>query len=135
MGIAPKTFLSLLFSLALPISLQCLLTSSMAVIDMLMIGRLHDAAVAAVGIANQFVFIFFVIQFGVHSGVAIFTAQYWGKGDLSRIHQLSGLGILAGFAIGFVFAAAALFFPASFHCFPMMPRWSALDLNICVLWA
>lgn len=112
-GIVPKTFLSLLFSLALPISLQCLLTSSMAVIDMLMIGRLHDAAVAAVGIANQFVFIFFVIQFGVHSGVAIFTAQYWGKEDLSRIHQLSGLGILAGFAVGFVFAGAALFFPAA----------------------
>ncbi len=111
--IPPKTFLHLLFSLALPISLQCLLTSSMAVIDMLMIGRLHDAAVAAVGLANQFVFIFFVIQFGIHSGIAIFTAQYWGKGDLSRIHQLSGLGILAGFAIGSVFAGAALFFPAA----------------------
>ena len=111
--IVPKAFLHLLFSLALPISLQFFLTSSMAVIDMLMIGRLHDAAVAAVGIANQFVFIFFVIQFGVHSGVAIFTAQYWGKKDLSRIHQLSGLGILAGFVVGFVFAGAALFFPGS----------------------
>ncbi|WP_320042287.1 MATE family efflux transporter [uncultured Desulfobacter sp.] len=111
--IVPKTFLRLLFSLALPISLQIFLTSSMAVIDMLMIGRLHDAAVAAVGIANQFVFIFFVIQFGVHSGVAIFTAQYWGKKDLSRIHQLSGLGILVGFVIGFVFAGAALCFPGT----------------------
>jgi len=112
-GIPPKTFLSLLFSLALPISLQFLLTSSMAVIDILMIGQLHDAAVAAVGIANQFVFIFFVIQFGVHSGIAIFTAQYWGKQDVARIHQLSGLGLLAGFAIGSVFAGAALFFPAA----------------------
>jgi len=111
--IPPKAFLSLLFSLALPISLQFLLTSSMAVIDILMIGQLHDAAVAAVGIANQFVFIFFVIQFGVHSGIAIFTAQYWGRKDVSRIHQLSGLGILAGFAIGAVFAGAALFFPAA----------------------
>src|SRR6056297_892931 len=111
--IPPKAFLSLLFSLALPISLQFLLTSSMAVIDILMIGRLYDAAVAAVGIANQFVFIFFVIQFGVHSGIAIFTAQYWGRKDISRIHQLSGLGILAGFAIGAVFAGAALFFPAA----------------------
>ena len=110
---APKTFLRLLFSLALPISLQYLLTCSMAVIDMLMIGQLHDAAVAAVGIANQFVFIFFVIQFGVHSGIAIFTAQYWGKEDISRIHQLSGLGMLAGFSIGVVFAGAALFFPGS----------------------
>ncbi|WP_289021773.1 MATE family efflux transporter [Desulfobacter postgatei] len=112
-AIPPQTFLRLLFSLALPISLQFLLINSMAVIDILMIGRLHDAAVAAVGIANQFVFIFFVIQFGVHSGIAIFTAQYWGKDDLSRIHQLSGLGILAGFAIGSVFAGAALFFPAA----------------------
>ena len=110
--IAPQAFLSLLFSLALPISLQYLLTSSMAVIDILMIGQLHDAAVAAVGIANQFVFIFFVIQFGVHSGIAIFTAQYWGKADVARIHQLSGLGLLAGFTIGSVFAGAALFFPA-----------------------
>lgn len=109
----PRLFLSLLFTLALPISLQYLLTCSMAVIDMLMIGQLNDAAVAAVGIANQFVFIFFVIQFGIHSGIAIFTAQYWGKQDISRIHQLSGLGILAGFAIGCLFAGAALFFPAA----------------------
>ncbi|WP_035235346.1 MATE family efflux transporter [Desulfobacter vibrioformis] len=109
----PRLFLSLLFTLALPISLQYLLTCSMAVIDMLMIGQLNDAAVAAVGIANQFVFIFFVIQFGIHSGIAIFTAQYWGKQDISRIHQLSGLGILAGFAIGCVFAGAALFFPGA----------------------
>ena len=112
-AIVPQTFLRLLFSLALPISLQGLFTSSMAVIDILMIGQLHDAAVAAVGIANQFVFIFFVIQFGVHSGIAIFTAQYWGKKDLSRIHQLSGLGMLAGFAIAAVFAGAALFFPSA----------------------
>lgn len=112
-GFSTKTFLRLIFTLALPISLQYLLTCSMAVIDMLMIGQLHDAAVAAVGIANQFVFISFVVQFGIHSGIAIFTAQYWGKGDLSRIHQLSGLGILAGFAIGSVFAAAALFFPSA----------------------
>nr|WP_319495502.1 MATE family efflux transporter [uncultured Desulfobacter sp.] len=112
-AIVPQTFLRLLFSLALPISLQCLFTSSMAVIDILMIGQLHDAAVAAVGIANQFVFIFFVIQFGIHSGIAIFTAQYWGKKDVSRIHQLSGLGILAGFAIAAVFAGAALFFPSA----------------------
>jgi len=111
--LVPQTFLRLLFSLALPISLQCLFTSSMAVIDILMIGQLHDAAVAAVGIANQFVFIFFVIQFGVHSGIAIFTAQYWGKKDVSRIHQLSGLGMLAGFAIAAVFTGAALFFPSA----------------------
>ena len=83
----------------------------MAVIDLLMIGQLNDAAVAAVGIANQFVFIFFVIQFGIHSGVAIFTSQYWGKQDLSRIRHLSGLGILAGLAVAAPFTCLALVFP------------------------
>ncbi len=48
----------------------------MALMNTLMIGQLNETSIAAVGIANQFVFIFIIIQFGIHSGVAIFTAQY-----------------------------------------------------------
>ena len=55
-------FLGMLLTLALPISLQNLLTCSMTVIDILMVGQLHETAIAAVGIANQFVFIFIVIR-------------------------------------------------------------------------
>lgn len=108
-----KKFLGLLLTLALPISLQNLLTCSMAVIDMLMIGQLNDEAIAAVGIANQFVFIFIVIQFGIHSGVSIFTAQYWGKKDHTRLKHLSGIGILGGLAIAAVFSIASLFFSSN----------------------
>ncbi|MDD9303041.1 MAG: MATE family efflux transporter [Desulfobacter sp.] len=106
-----KTFLGLLLTLALPISLQNLLTCSMSTIDILMIGQLNETAIAAVGIANQFVFMFIVIQYGIHSGVSIFTAQYWGKKELSRIKQLSGMGILAGVAVSLLFSVGALFFP------------------------
>ncbi len=106
-----KSFLGLLFTLALPISLQNLLTCSMSVIDILMVGQLHETAIAAVGIANQFVFMFIVIQFGIHSGVSIFTAQYWGKKEMARIKHLSGMGILVGLAVAGVFSFVALVLP------------------------
>ncbi|WDP90172.1 MAG: MATE family efflux transporter [Desulfobacter sp.] len=108
---AQQSFLGHLLTLALPISLQNLLTCSMTVIDILMVGQLNETAIAAVGIATQFVFIFIVIQYGIHSGISIFTAQYWGKKDLSRIKQLSGLGILAGLAVAALFSFIALILP------------------------
>ncbi len=106
-----KKHVKMILALGLPISLQNLLTCSMTVIDILMIGQLHEAAIAAVGIANQFVFIFMIVQFGIHSGVSIFTAQYWGKKDLVRIRQLSGVGILAGLCGAVFFSFMALVFP------------------------
>ncbi|MBA3009004.1 MAG: MATE family efflux transporter [Proteobacteria bacterium] len=104
-------FIRLLFKLALPIALQTFLGSSMALVDTLMIGQLNEAAIAAVGIANQFVFIFMVLQFGIHGGVAIFTAQYWGRGDLVNVKKLSGIGLMTGLALGAVFTFATMVIP------------------------
>ena len=106
-----KKFIGLLLTLALPISFQNLLTCSMSVIDILMVGQINETAIAAVGIANQFVFIFIVIQFGIHSGVSIFTAQYWGKRDISRIKHLSGIGIASGLTVAVFFSIISLVFP------------------------
>ncbi len=111
-----KRFLGLLLTLAIPIALQNLLTCSMSVIDILMVGQLNETAIAAVGIANQFVFMFIVIQYGIHSGVSIFTAQYWGKKEMSRIKQLSGMGILVGLAVAAVFSYVALILPDNLIC-------------------
>lgn len=106
-----KNFLGLLLTIALPISLQNLLTCSMTVIDILMVGQLNETAIAAVGIANQFVFMFIVIQYGIHSGISIFTAQYWGKKDTGRIKHLSGMGILTGLSVASLFCFVALVLP------------------------
>ncbi|MBI9092925.1 MAG: MATE family efflux transporter [Desulfobacterium sp.] len=104
-------FIDLLFKLALPIIFQNFLNSSMALMDTLMIGQLNETAIAAVGIANQFVFIFIVVQFGIHSGISIFTAQYWGKRDLANIKKLVGIGVMAGLAVCSFFTFVALVTP------------------------
>lgn len=104
-----REFAGLLWKLSLPIVVQMSLTSSLTYIDTLMIGQLNEAAVAAAGIANQFVFIFFVIQFGVHSGVSIFTAQYWGQGNIPAVRKLLGISLLGGLFVGIWFAFIAVF--------------------------
>ena len=43
-----------LAAVGLPVALQNLLTNSLTLVDSLMIGRLGESAVAAVGVAGQF---------------------------------------------------------------------------------
>lgn len=106
-----RNFILLLFKLAIPIAIQNFLNSSMALIDTLMIGQLGETAIAGVGIANQFVFIFIIAQFGIHSGVSVFTAQYWGRKNLVKIKRLLGIGIIGGLICCLFFTVGALVFP------------------------
>ena len=48
-----KNFWKSMLRLALPIAFQNLLTTSLSLVDTLMIGRLGDVSIAAVGIASQ----------------------------------------------------------------------------------
>ena len=52
-----KEFYRELCTLAIPIGLQSLLTALIGATDALMLGRLHQDAVAAVSLANQIAFI------------------------------------------------------------------------------
>ncbi|WP_028670310.1 MATE family efflux transporter [Saccharospirillum impatiens] len=68
-------------SLALPISLQALLTSSLSVVDIYMVSSLGAAAVAAVGLISKVYFVALLIAIGLSGGVSMLVAQYWGASD------------------------------------------------------
>ena len=80
-----KTFFKTMLAIAIPISIQNLISSSLNMIDILMIGRVSENALAAVGMANQLFFFFMLISFGICSGAGIFISQYWGKKDIAKI--------------------------------------------------
>ncbi|MGD9212005.1 MAG: MATE family efflux transporter [Desulfobacteraceae bacterium] len=88
------------------------LMSTLTFVDTLMIGQLNESAIVAVGIANQFTFFFLIIQFGVHSGISIYTAQYWGRKDIRHIRKLVGISLQLGICFGILFTLLALVFPA-----------------------
>lgn len=106
-----KVFLKAMIAIALPIALQNLITSSLNMVDTLMISSLGEASIAAVGLANQIFFFYSIINFGIHSGSSIFISQYWGKRDTKNIKRVLGISLFLTTIAGVLFTIAGFFFP------------------------
>ena len=106
-----KAFLKSLWILALPITLQSFITSSLNLIDNVMVGRLGEEAIASVGLANQFIFIFSLCIMGVNAGASVFMAQYWGKKDITSIKKVLGLDLSVGFVVALIFGGICAIAP------------------------
>ena len=91
-----KVFLSDIGRIALPITLQSVIMSLLAMTDQLMVGQLGEVAIASVGISAKLSAIVSVVLAGLASGISIYSAQYWGRGDTVRIRHLLGLGLGVG---------------------------------------
>ena len=106
-----RSFLREVFTIALPISFQQLINASLNMIDVIMVGQLGEASIAALGLANQVFFVLIIILFGATSGMAIFTAQFWGKQELDPIRKVLGMSILFSSGIALLFTLAAILIP------------------------
>lgn len=108
-----REYFRVLMKYALPIAMQSLITSSLNMVAVIMIGQLGETAVAAVGLASQVWFLLNLLLFGIVSGCAMFSAQLWGKKDITSIRKVLGLAIKLGLLAAMIFWILAIFFPAS----------------------
>ena len=92
-----------LFILTLPIVIQNLIASMLNMADTLMIGKLGEKELAAVGMANQYFFFFSLMLFGINAGVSMFISQFWGKKDVLSIKKMTSIGIVLGTVVSFIF--------------------------------
>jgi len=106
-----RDFFRSMLAIAMPAAFQQLISASLNMIDVLMVGRLGESSIAAVGLANQVFFLFVLFVFGVTSGMAIFTAQYWGKGDIPSIRLVLGISLAVSAVVGVLFSVLAVGFP------------------------
>lgn len=106
-----RDFFSKLIIIALPIIIQNLISSSLNFLDIFMTGQLGEKEVAAVGTGNQIYFLFLIFVFSIAGGTAVFTAQYWGRGNISHIHSAMGMGLTLPLIISSVFTFLILLFP------------------------
>ena len=106
-----KTFIKKLSLLAIPIMLNDILNSSVNLLDTFMIGKLGEAPVAAVGLANQIFFLFIVLNFGINSGSAIFMGQFYGRNDRQGIHKCMGITVMIALLLSVLFESAAILMP------------------------
>ncbi len=109
LGMVAKNYKKIVW-MAVPIAMQNLVTTALSLIDTLMIGRLGEEKIAAVGIANQYFFILILLLFGINSGISIFISQFWGSKETGKIKKTLGLGIFSGIAFALVFAIGGILF-------------------------
>ena len=79
---------------ALPIMIQQGITNFVNLLDNIMVGRIGTDAMSGVAIDNQLIFVWNLCIFGGLSGIAIFTAQFYGKGDTEGIRDAFRLKIM-----------------------------------------
>ncbi len=79
--IASKAFYKTVFVLVMPIIIQQGITNFVGLLDNIMVGALGTNELNSVAIVNQLIFVFNLTIFGGVSGVSIFGAQFFGKGD------------------------------------------------------
>src|SRR5512134_275607 len=103
-----KEFFRAMLALAVPVAFQQLITAGLNMIDVVMVGQLGEASVAALGLANQIFFLLILFIFGVTSGMSIFTAQFWGKGDVESIRKVLGICLVVAVSVGVLFSCAAV---------------------------
>lgn len=96
--------------IAVPISIQGVVSATLNLIDNLMVGFLGEADLAAVGIASQIYFIHYLILYGFTSGTATFMAQFYGAKDYKNIRKVVGFSIVVAFCVAVVFFVSAFFF-------------------------
>jgi putative efflux protein, MATE family len=107
-----KAFYKMAFMLIMPMALQNLINVGISSIDVLMLGKVSETVLSAASLASQVQFIMMLVFFGLTSGAAVLTAQYWGKGDKISIIKIMGICMRFSLIVAVFFTLAIFIFPA-----------------------
>ena len=108
--IGNKHFYSKVFQVMVPILVQNLITNFVNLLDNLMVGRVGTEPMSGVAIVNQLLFVFNLCIFGGLSGVGIFTAQFYGKGDVEGVQKTIRAKLYFALAATAVFGGSFILF-------------------------
>lgn len=105
--IGDRAFYKMLVALILPMIIQQGVTNFVSLLDNVMVGSLGTLQMSGVAIMNQLIFVYNLALFGGLSGVAIFGAQFFGRGDNEGMRH--AVRIKLYFGLLFTLLALAVF--------------------------
>ncbi len=111
--IGDKSFYKRLIAISLPIIVQQLITSSVQLVDNVMVGSLGELAIGSVSVVNQLYFVVILVTFGVLGGAGVFTAQYFGSKDFDKLKQTYRFKVIAALVIAVLAFVVLSFFGES----------------------
>lgn len=98
--------------IAIPIIIQQLMFSGLNMLGVIFVGQKGEASVAAVGLAGQVAFLLNLVHFGIISGAAMFSAQFWGRRDVPNLRRVLGLCLMMAVSASFIFFALSQLWPS-----------------------
>ena len=93
--IGDRNFYKTALAVGIPLMFQQLITSSVNLVDNLMVGQLGNEALSGVAAVNRFTMIAIFAVNGLLAAAAIFIAQFWGAEDTERMKQTFRFSLLA----------------------------------------
>lgn len=107
-----KEFYKKAAAIAIPISLQSVITIGVNMADTVMVGTLGETSLSATSLATQFVNIFQICCMGLGMGASVLTARFWGMQDIKSLKKTISLMIrLTAFLALIVFTLPTIFIP------------------------
>lgn len=106
-----REFYRQLRSLVLPIAFQQFMLAAVSASDAVMLGKLSQDAMSAVSLAGQVQFVFSLYLATMTIGASMFSAQYWGKGDVRTVERILGMVLLFTLPVSLLFTCGAVFMP------------------------
>ncbi len=91
-----------MLKIAVPISLQSLITVGINLMDTVMLSSMGDAQLSASSLASQFINLFMICCMGIGMGASVLTSRYWGMRDMTSLKK--SITIMLRFCIIFSLA-------------------------------
>ena len=106
-----RSFYRSLILLAVPISLQNLVTFAVNFADNVMIGSLGDDAISGVYVGGQLQSVVQMFVGGIEGAILILAAQYWGRKGRDSIRKVVSIGVKFALGVGLFTTLVAVLFP------------------------
>jgi putative MATE family efflux protein len=111
-----------LLAITWPIFVELFLQVIMGSTDTIMLSHISDDAVAAVGVANQLIFLCILIFSFVSSGTAVVLSQYLGAGLKDETKKVTAISITLNLVIGLVISLFMVIFRTKLVSFFHLPE-------------
>lgn len=82
-----RHFYQQILQLAIPVSLQQLITVGINLMDTVMLSSMGDAQLSASSLASQFINIFQICCMGLGMGASVLTSRFWGMQDKHSLRK------------------------------------------------
>ncbi len=106
-----------ILKIAIPISLQMLLTYGVQAIDGVMLGQLGETEMTSANLGNQMFWMFSIAANGIAAGAAVLISQYFGKNQIKPIKTIMAMAWKTIFGIAILYSVAVVLFPNIFMDF------------------